>query len=317
MHSSTMTVTPVAKKRSTLQKILRMKVLYLMLLPAFLATLVFNYAPLCGWYMSVSQYRPGKSIFAGEFVGLSHFKTFFVESTDYLYVFKNTLGINILSLFLVIGISFVFSLLLRELKSARFRKLVQAISFIPYFISWIIAFSLVYAMFSSYSGVVNIALKKLGLIESSINVMGDKRYSWALIIYLNIWNKVGYNSVIFISASAGIPEDQYEAAAIDGANRWQKIYYVTIPNLLPTLVMLMIINAGWLLNSNFEQFYMFSNPTNWETMEVFDMYIYKFGFQLFNYSYATAIGIVRTVMSIGLVMGVNKLSKLITGQSVI
>lgn len=294
-----------------------MKILYFMLLPAFAATLIFNYAPLAGWYMAFSQYRPGKSLFAGEFVGLAHFKTFFVESKDYLYVFKNTLGINLLSLFLVIGLSLVFSLMLCELRSARFRKLVQAVTFIPYFISWIIAFSLVYAMFSSYSGVINVVLKDLGLLEKSINVMGDKKYAWTLIVCLNIWNKMGYNSVIFISTAAGIPGEQYEAAAIDGANRWHKVRYVTIPNLLPTLVMLLIINAGWLLNSNFEQFYLFSNPTNWEKMEVFDMYIYKFGFQLFNYSYATAIGIVRTVMSVGLVLLVNRLSKWLTGHSVL
>lgn len=303
--------------RQKWSRIRRMKVLYLMLLPAIVATFLFNYLPLSGWYIAFSRYRTGRGIFEGKFVGLENFRTFFVESTDYSYVFVNTLVINILSLLLVIGLSFVFSLLLTELRSARYRKLVQTISFIPYFISWIIAYSLVYAMFSSYSGVVNVVLKNLGVLNQSLNILGDKDYAWGLIICLNIWNKLGYNSIIFISAATGIPADQYEAAAIDGANRWQKVWYVTIPGLIPSLVMLMVINAGWLLNSNFEQFFMFTTPTNWERMEVFDMYIYKFGFQLLNYSYATAIGIVRTVISIALVTLVNWISKATSGKSVI
>lgn len=295
----------------------RMKVLYFMLLPAVISTFIFNYLPLSGWYIAFSRYRTGKGIFEGEFIGFENFKTFFIESTDYAYVFVNTLVINILSLLLVIGLSFVFSLLLTELSSARYRKVIQAITFIPYFISWIIAYSLVYAMFSSYSGVVNVVLTNLGILDHSLNILGDKTYAWGLIICLNIWNKMGYNSIIFLSAITSIPSDQYEAAAIDGANRWQKVWFITIPGLIPTLIMLMVINAGWLLNSNFEQFFMFSNPTNWERMEVFDMYIYKFGFQLLNYSYATAIGIVRTIISIALVTLVNWISRLTAGKSVI
>jgi putative aldouronate transport system permease protein len=134
---------------------------------------------------------------------------------------------------------------------------------------------------------------------------------------MNLWKSLGYNGVIFLAAISGISPDEYEAAEIDGANRWQKIRHVTVPNLMPTLTVLLIMNSGWILNSNFDMYFLFTNATNWPRMEVLDMYIYKYGLALGNYPYATAVGIMKTFVSIFILLVVNRLSKNITGRSIL
>lgn len=302
--------------RSLPRRIYKDRFLLLMILPAFLLTFVFAYCPLFGWIIALKNYTPGQSMFSAPWAGLNHFRTFFVDSSDFIYVFKNTLGINFISLIVGIGAAFLLAILLREIIFRWFARIIQSVTFIPYFISWVITYAIIYALFAEQTGAFNVTMEKLGLIQQGINVMGDPQYAWGLIVGMNLWRYIGYNSVIFISAAAGIPAELYEAAEIDGANRLGKVLYITIPGLLPTLVVLLVINTGWLLNSNFEQFYLFTNPTNMDAMEVFDMYIYRYGFQLMNYSYATAIGIVRTVVSLALIVFVNSASRRLSGSSI-
>mgnify|MGYP005841943097 CR=1 FL=1 len=306
----------LGKFSKTSRILYRDRILYLMVLPAFLLTFLFHYCPLFGWVIAFKNYTPGLSMFKAPGAGLSHFKTFFVDSTDYLYVFKNTLSINFTSLIVGIGSAFLLAILLREIRFFWFARTIQSVTFVPYFISWVITYAIIYALFSVQTGAVNVTLLKMGLIDQGLNVMGETQYAWGLIVGMNVWRYIGYNSVIFISAAAGIAEELYEAAEIDGANRLGKVWHITIPSLVPTLVVLLVINTGWLLNSNFEQFYLFTNPTNMEKMEVFDMYIYKYGFQLMNYSYATAVGVIRTVVSLSLIVFVNWTSKRLSGKSI-
>jgi putative aldouronate transport system permease protein len=157
---------------------------------------------------------------------------------------------------------------------------------------------------------------KWGVLSNGINFLGDPDYSWFLVVALQAWKSVGYISIIFLAAISAIPTEQYEAADIDGASRLQKIRFITIPNLMPTLIVILIMNSGWVLNSSFELYFMFTNPTNWEKMEVLDMYIYKFGLKQLDYSYATAVGIIKTVVSIILVYSTNALARRLTGRSV-
>lgn len=304
------------RRGSKLSQIYKYRHLFLMLLPAFIFTFIFAYTPLFGWIIAFKNYSVGMNIFEAPWVGLKQFKTFFLESSDFIYVFKNTLGMNILSLFFSVGLAFVLAILLKEFKFAVFRRTVQSITFIPYFISWVTVYSITHAMFAAQSGVINMFLIKLGILNEGINLLGSSSYSWLMIICLNVWKNIGYNSVIFLSALSGISQEQYESADMDGANRFKKILHITIPNLIPTLIVLLVLNSGWLLNSNFEQFYMFTNSANWDTMEVFDMYMYKFGIQLMNYSYATAVGIIRTAASVILLLLVNGFSKKVTEKSV-
>jgi len=297
-------------------RIVRQRYLYAMLLPAFLIVFTFSYVPLFGWLIAFVHYQPGVPLFDAEWVGFKHFKAFFTETDDYIYLLRNTLSINIGALIANLGTAFLFALLLNEIRQRFFGKLIQTVTFFPFFISWIIIYSLSSALFATSFGAINETLVQWGWIDEGINVLGDPKYSWAFIILIGVWKFLGYNSVIFISAIASIPSEYYEAAQIDGANRFQRMWHITIPNLIPTLIVLLILNSGWILNSNFEQFYLFTNTTNWEKMEVLDIYIYKYGLQLLNYPYATAVGIMKTVLSLIMIMTVNSIAKKSTGKGI-
>ncbi|MBP1988818.1 ABC transporter permease [Paenibacillus eucommiae] len=297
-------------------RLFRQRDLYMMLLPAVLLVFVFWYVPILGWIIAFINFKPGFSLFPAEWTGLQQFKDFFMQSTDYMYLLRNTLSINIGSLITNLFTAFVFAILLNEIRSRFFGKLVQTITFFPFFVSWVIIYSLSSALFASSSGAINEALVQWGVLDEGVNILGDPKYSWIFMILLSAWKYLGYNSVIFIAAIASIPAEHYEAAEIDGANRFQKIWHITIPGLIPTLIVLLILNSGWILNSNFEQFYLFTNGTNWEKMEVLDMYIYKYGLKLLNYPYATAVGIMKTFISLMLIIGVNAISKKATGKAI-
>lgn len=288
-----------------------------MLAPAVILVFLFSYITLGGWVIAFKHYRVGLSMWGAEWSGLYHFKAFLFESTDYIHLLQNTLVLNVMMLTINLFAAILFAILLNELKSKKFAKSVQTISFFPFFVSWVIVYSIMSALFAVSSGAVNESLIEWGIIKEGLNILGDPRYSWGLVIAMSLWKSLGYNGVIFIAAIASIPSEQYEAADIDGANRWQKIKYITMPNLMPTLIVLLIMNSGWILNSNFELFYLFSNATNYEKMEVLDIYIYNYGLKLTNYSYATAVGIMKTVISIALLYAVNSFSRKVNGKSIL
>ena len=300
----------VSKRKSRLcAKMRRQKWLLLMLLPALLCILFFNYIPLSGWYIAFSEYKLGGSLFAGEFVGLKYFIKIFSESSDLVYLVRNTLTMNGVTILLNISVALCLAILLKEIRWKPGAKIIQTVTFFPYFVSWVIAYAIVWSLLAVNSGAINQFLVRMGILEKGINVLGDPQYSWQLIILLNLWKFTGYNTIIFLSSIAGIPSEQYEAAELDGAGRFQKIRYVTLPNLMPTAAVLLIMNAGWILSSNLEQFFIFSNSTNWSKMEVLDMYIYKFGLSMLDFPYATAMTIIKTALSILLLLFVNWLTK--------
>lgn len=307
---------PVKGGRLWRKKVIKQRYLFLMLLPAVILIFLFHYIPLAGWIIAFKNYQVGISIWSVPWTGLQQFKAFFVESRDFVYLIRNTLVMNLSVIFLNITLALVFAIMLNEVRHTWFKKIVQTVSFFPFFVSWVIVYSIIHALLGASTGAINITLMNLGIIDSGINVLGDKAFSWGLIIFVMAWKYLGYNGVIFIASISSIPSDQYEAASIDGAGRFSRIWHITIPNLLPTVIILLIMNVGWVLNSDFELFYLFTNPTNWETMEVLDMYIYKFGLQMGNFSYATAVGIIKTVVSLLLVIGVNALSKKLTDKSI-
>lgn len=305
-----------AEGRKFLQKLVRNRYLYLMLAPAVLLVLLFNYLTLSGWILAFTDYRLGQSFSTLSWAGLKNFRTFFTGQ-DFGYLMTNTLVINICSLFLNLFAAMAFAVLLNELPWKRWARGVQTISFFPFFVSWITVYSMMNALFSVSSGAVNRFLTDAGIIEHGWNVLGSEKYAWGLAILLSLWKTLGYNGVIFISAIAGIPQEEFEAAEIDGANRWEKIRCITLPNLAPTLIVLLIMNSGWILNSNFDFYYIFQNSTNWMRMEVLDMYIYKFGLRQGNYPYAIAVGMMKTVVSIVLLTVVNRITRRLSDQSIL
>ena len=305
------------RKNKFLLKLNRQKWLLLMLLPAFLCIIFFNYFPLSGWYIAFSEYKLGGSIFGGEFVGFKYFLKIIQESSDLGYLIRNTLVMNGVSIFLNIFSALVLAILLKEIRWNRGSKLIQTVTFFPYFVSWVISYAIVWSLLAVNSGAINQVLKNNGVIQKGLNVLGDPKYSWTLVILLNLWKNIGYNTIIFLSSIAGIPTEQYEAAALDGANRFQKVRYITLPNLLPTAAVLLIMNAGWVLNSSLEMMFIYNNATNWSRMETLDMYIYKFGLSMLDFPYATAMTIIKTIVSILLLLFVNWITKRLTKTGVI
>lgn len=305
------------KEHGLLGKIKRQKCLLLMLLPAFIVLLLFYYVPLSGWYMAFSEYELGGSIFGGEFVGFKYFSKIFNESKDLQYLVRNTLAMNGGTIIVNISVAFIFAILLNEIRWKPVANAVQTVSFFPYFVSWVIAYALISALFSVKTGAINQFLVNLGVLKKGFNFLGDEKYSWGLIIVLNMWKFTGYNTIIFLSALSGIPTEQYEAASLDGASRFQKILYITVPHLLPTAAVLTIMNTGWIFSSNLEEYFIFQNATNWQTMEVLDMYIYKFGLKLLDFPYATAMSIIKTAVSVILLFAINKISKKLGNTSVL
>ena len=308
---------PGPRGRRLWLRVKRQKWLLLMLLPAFICIVLFNYLPLSGWYVAFSEYRLGSSLFGGQFVGLKYFAKIFQESSDLVYLIRNTLVMNGVTLILNLAVALFLAILLKEARWKAGAKITQTVTFFPYFVSWVIAYSIVWSLLAANSGAINQALVQMGVLEKGINILGDPKYSWQLIILLNLWKFTGYNTIIFLSSIAGIPSEQYEAAALDGAGRFQQIRYVTLPNLMPTASVLLIMNAGWILTSNLEQFFIFSNSTNWSRMEVLDMYIYKFGLKMLDFPYSTAMSIVKTFVSILLLLFVNWLTRRMSKSSIL
>lgn len=297
-------------------KVDKQKYLFLMVAPAVLFVLIFNYLTLGGWIIAFKDYNIGLSIWDSKWVGLNNFKSFLFSNADYIYLIRNTLVMNFAMIIVSLSVAMFFAILLNELKSHFFSRIMQTASFFPFFISWVIVYSISSSLLSVSSGAFNESLVNWGILKDGINILGGPEYAWGLAIFINLWKMLGYNGVIFIAAIASISPELYEAAEIDGANRWHKIQYITIPGLMSTLVVLLILNSGWILNSNFEMYFLFTNSMNWERMEVLDMYIYKYGLKLTNYPYATAVGILKTIVSIFLIFTVNRISKKTTGKGI-
>ena len=286
-----------------------------MLLPTLAFVTVFSYIPLSGWIIAFTDYRLGSNIFNNKFVGFKEFKYFFTGVNDAGYVIVNTIAMNLMATFCCIVAACVFAIMLAEVRNRSIKRSIQTLSFFPFFVSWVITYNVFNSFLAVDSGVINNLLKLMGM-KSGINFMGNPAYSWGLMIFVNIWKYIGYDSVIFLAAIAGIDQEQYEAAGIDGAGRMAKIIYITLPALIPTIVMILVLNSGWIFRANFEQFFLFYNRSNWSKMEVLDIYIYRYGLRQLDFSYATAVGIIQTFASLIMVFTVNYVAKKLRGQSI-
>jgi putative aldouronate transport system permease protein len=267
--------------------------------------------------MAFKDYQLGVSLADVDWIGFRQFKLFFMETNDFGYILRNTLCMNIISITLNTFLAVSLAILLKELHNDRFAKIVQTISFFPCFISWVIIFSIIQALFAINSGAINQTLVKLGIIEKGLNILGEPKYAWGLMILSDAWKWTGNSSIIYISAIAGIPIEQYESAHIDGAGRFARIFHITLPNLMPTIVVLLIINSGGLLGAALDKFLLFTNSMNWEYMEVFPMYIYNYGIKLLDFSYATSVDIINTFASILILLCVNAIAKKTTGRGLL
>ena len=289
--------------------------LFLMVLPCLILIFVFHYQPLWGWVYAFFQYKPGLPLSKCKFVGLDNFKVLFgnpVMRQNLLRVLKNTLGIQAIN-YLFMPIPMMFAIFLSEIRSKRFQKIVQTLTTLPHFVSWVIMFSLVSSLLGT-SGLVNSVLKDAGL--GTINILNSSEHVWLTQALLGLWKGMGWSAIIYFAAIAGLDQSVYEAAMVDGASRWQKIRYITIPLLIPTFFVLLIMNIGNFLNSGIDQYLAFGNALNKEYIEVLDLYVYNLGIGNGQISFSVAVGIMKSFVAVILFASANFASKKLRGTSV-
>ncbi|BCZ44158.1 sugar ABC transporter permease [Clostridium gelidum] len=285
----------------------KQRFLIFMSLPFAIWIIVFKYIPLVGWTMAFQDYKPGKTFLNQTWVGLKHFKVLFTEPQFYQSL-QNTLAMGLLSLVFGTMCAIGFALLLNELKNIRFKKSVQTISYLPHFISWVVAASIITSMLAP-SGIVNELLIKFHLISNPISFMSNPSLFWGIVTTGDIWKEMGWNAIIYLAAITAIDPELYDAAKVDGAGRITQIISITLPSIKPTIIVLLIMSIGNLLNIGFEKQMLLGNPIVADKSLVIDKYALDYGIGMFRYSFGTAIGIFRSVVSIILLFAANKLAK--------
>lgn len=286
--------------------------LYLMLIPMMVLLLLFAYKPLVSMVIAFKDYSPFKGVWESEWVGFQYFSEFF--SSPFAWrVIRNTLIISGSMLLFSFPVPIILALLLNEIRNERYRKLVQTISYIPHFISIVVVCSMVTSFLSPTSGVVNAVLKAFGL--DPIYFLSDPKLFVPIYVLVNIWMTMGYNSIVYIAALSGIPDDLYEAARVDGANKWQQVLHVTLPGLMPTIMVMLLVQLGNILNLGYEMIILLYNPGTYETADIINTYVYRSGILEGRYDYATAVGLLNSVVSFILVVAANKFSRKVTETS--
>lgn len=290
------------------------KKFFLASLPFLILVFAFAYVPLMGWAYAFFDYHPGKTLLECEFVGLDVFAKIWSNRTELFRVMRNTLvmsGICIATMPLAV----VFAIMLNEVKNSRFRKLVQTTTTLPNFISWIVVFTLAFAMFST-DGMVASLFKTLG-VEKTMNLLGDSEHVWIFQWGLATWKSLGWNSIIYIATIAGIDSELYDAAHVDGANRMQTIRHIIIPGLYSAFFVQLLLAISNMLSNGFEQYFVFYNPLTADKIEVLDYYVYKIGVLTNDYPQSIALGMAKTVISVILLFTANKLSKKVRGEAIV
>ncbi len=281
-------------KRETRRRIRKSGQLYLIMLPAFLATALFSYVPMYGIVLAFQKYNPTKSMFNQKFVGMRYFEKLF-GMKDFYQILTNTLVIALMKIVSLLLFSLLLALLLNELRSRPVKGAVQGMLIFPHFLSWIILGGLVKEVFAKY-GIVNQALLALGLPEP-VYFMGDKTWFRVILIVSNLWQEAGFSAILYSAAITGIDPSLYEAAKIDGANRLQQTWHVTLKGIMPFVVLLAILNLGNVLNAGFDQVFNLMNGVVIETADIIDTYAYRVGLLGGQYSFGTTVGLFKSAVS--------------------
>lgn len=291
--------------------------LFWMALPFVIFVFVFSYLPLWGWSFAFVNYKPGRNLLDCDWVGLRNFTTLFMQPVmrnRLMEVIRNTLGMQLIN-YLLMPVPMFFAIFLNELRSVKFRKFVQTVTTLPNFISWVIVYSLVYGMLAVDTGFVNNILKELGIIETGISFLTDSNHVWLKMALLQLWKSLGWNAIVYMAAIAGIDHEILEAAEVDGAGRMRRIWHIILPQLIPTFFVLLIMSIGNFLNTGMEQHQLFSNAMTKPYIESLDLYVYNMGIGSGLISYSTAVGMMKSVISLVLFAGANWLSKIVRGTS--
>lgn len=278
---------------------------YMMILPVIIYFLIFSYKPMYGVIIAFKNFRPALGIMDSPWVGFKHFTTFF-NDYNFWRILRNTFSISALSIIFGFPAPIILALLINEIKSSKFRRTVQTVTYMPYFISTVVICGLI-KTFCQSDGIITDLVTGLG--GDRINLLADKRWFYPIYIVSNIWQNIGWDSIIFLAALSGIDQEQYEAAKVDGAGRFRQMFYITLPGLMPTITILFILKMGRILNVGFEKILLLYSPTTYQVADVISTYVYRVGLIDANYSYSTAIGLFNSLVNITFLLLTNKLAK--------
>ncbi len=274
--------------------------------------IIFYYVPMYGVQIAFKDFQASKGIWGSSWVGLKHFRRFFASSQFWVLI-KNTIGLSLLQLLLGFPVPIIFAIMLNQVKNRRFKKFVQSVVYCPHFISIVVLTSMLYIFLSPRNGIINTAIEFFG--GNPIFFLGEAKYFKMTFVVSGIWQNAGWNAIIYIAALSGISPDLYEAASVDGANKWQRIWHIDIPGILPTMVMMFILEVGKVMSLGFQKAYLMQNAQNLAASEIISTYIYKVGLINAQYSYSAAINLFNNVINIILLVSCNYFARKVTKNS--
>jgi putative aldouronate transport system permease protein len=284
----------------------RNRFLYLLLVPVVMYLILFKYAPMAGEIIAFKNYRLADGLWGSPWVGLEQFEKLF-SSRDFYIVLKNTLLLNLYTLLFAFPAPIILAVMLNEVRVEWYKRTLQNLLYIPHFISWIVLGSIVYALLSPSTGILNYVLKGVGL--EPIYFMADKFWWTVSFIFSGIWKEAGFGTILYLAAMASIDPTLYEASKIDGASKWRQIWHITLPGIRSTIAILLILQVGKMMDVGFEHVFALSNPTVSNVAEVISTYVYSRGMVNLQYSYTTALGLFQSVIALILIVSVNRIIK--------
>jgi putative aldouronate transport system permease protein len=302
--------TPMLKPKQRLGiRMMKQWDIQLMVIPALVLIFIFSYIPMYGVLIAFQDYKVGHNFFSNPWVGLKHFESFF-HAPELYTVMRNTIVISLLKFAIGFPAPIVLALMLNEVRLMFFKRVVQTITYLPHFMSWVIIGGLVTTMLSVDIGSVNGVLVGLNLVEEPINFFSIPEYFWTILITTNVWKEIGFASIVYLAAIAGVDPHLYEAASMDGASRFKQIYLITLPTIMPVVIIFMILAIGSLLNAGFEDILILAaNPGLRSVSDVIDTYVYRIGISNFRFSYATAVGLFKAVVSVIMLTIANAIAR--------
>ncbi|RRR16406.1 ABC transporter permease [Streptococcus pneumoniae] len=302
-----------SKIQLTVEHIQKYWILYLMMIPATVLLILFTYGPMYGIIMAFQDFTVFKGYTGSPFVGLKHFQRLFSDPLFYR-LFKNTFMVGVLDFLFSFPAPLIFALILNEVRKVRFKSVVQSISYLPHFIPLVVMVGIIFELFGSY-GIINSLLSSLGMEPISFFTKSE----WFLPLYIGsgVWKTIGWGSIIYMGALTNIDSTLYEAADMDGANRWHKMWHVTLPSLRPTVVTLFILNAGGIMQVGFEKVFLMSSPATYEVSDVLSTYVYRQGILNSDFSYSAAVGLFNNIVALLFVLLANKIAKKLSEEGIV
>ncbi len=310
------TITKPRKKGALKRDFLRDWRLWVLLLPGILYIFLFNYVPMYGVQLAFRDYSFAKGFLGGDWAGLKYFKQYF-ESPMFWPTLKNTFVISFWSIVIGFPAPIILAMIINQIRNKKWKRIVQTIVYIPYFISVVVLVSMINVMFSNGSGVISNLLHNLHWVKETTNILGSEHSFVPLYVLTGVWQSMGWNSIIYVAALSSVDTQLYDACKIDGANRWQTMIHIDLPAIMPTMMILLILSMGNILNVGFDKIYLMQNSLNLGASQVISTYVYTVGIQNAQFSFATAVGLFNTVINFIFLMFTNMISKKTTGSGLL